>query len=93
MRDGQIMQMQAVGAQRDALILGQFQFLQTRQQAMERVLQVSSLMDRLRWLWDPSLLKEVVDAVQIELLKREKAELEAAMKKKKIEVVGGLAHA
>ena len=85
MRDGQIMAMQqrtgqAIAA-RDSLLLAQFEFLRTRQEAFERVLKVSTLRDRIGWALFPLDLLKVVDVVQLSLLQQaQKSLAEAAAK-------------
>lgn len=76
MRDGALHQMQAANAKRSALLLGQFEFLQTRQEAFERVLKVSRWHDRLRWAVQPALLLALVDAVQNNLLELHRSQLQ-----------------
>lgn len=88
MRDGAIHAMQQANGKRSALLLGQFEFLQTRQEAYERVLRVSKLRDRIKWVIWPAQLLAVVDAVQLTLLDKNRKALEAAAAKPKIEVVG-----
>lgn len=87
MRDAAIMQAQQASARRDALLYSQFEFLKTRQEALERVVMVSGLRDRLTWIWNPKKLLEVVDAVQIKLMQDAAKAKEA---KHKIAVVPGV---
>jgi hypothetical protein len=87
MRDGQIFEMHRANARRDALILGQFEFLQTEVEAMRRVLRVSKLRDRIKFIIWPELFYQVCDAVQADLLAQRKAAFEKAAEKPKIAVV------
>jgi hypothetical protein len=87
MRDGTILKMQQANARRSALMLQQFEFLQTRQQAEEGVIKASTVWQRLRWVVQPARFFAVVDAVQLNLLEKARREYEAAASKTKIEVV------
>lgn len=81
MRDATISRMHDANARRESLILAQLEFLKARQQAFERVVSVSSLRDRLRWLWNPAYLTAVVDAVQRNLMDEARRKMaEAAAK-------------
>ncbi len=90
MRDGSIVAMQNANAKRSALLLGQFEFLQTRQEAFERVISVSKWYDRVKWIFKPDLLLAVVDAVQMNLIQQNKRKLDEAAAKPKIDIVGSL---
>ena len=81
MRDATISRMHDANARRESLILAQLEFLKARQQAFERVVAVSSLSDRLRWLWQPDLLTAVVDAVQRNLMDEGRRNMAAAAAK------------
>lgn len=85
MRESEIRIMQQQNAARSGLILSQFQFLKTRQQAFEMVFKASSLFDRVLWLFRPFSFVEAVDAVHLSLLKEEKARVDAAVEKAKEE--------
>ncbi|MEK7092890.1 MAG: hypothetical protein AAB927_00225 [Patescibacteria group bacterium] len=76
--------MHQANAKRSALLLGQFEFLQTRLEAAERVVKVSGLWDRIKWLVFPLQFLRVVDAVQINLMNQHKAAIEAESRKAKI---------
>lgn len=89
MRDGSIMQMQRNNQQRDALILRQLEFLQTRQEAVERVLLVSKLRDRLGWIWNPARMAKLVDAVQMGLIQERRQQAAQAAAKPKIVMAPG----
>ena len=89
MRDSQAYQMHEANARRIGLLLRQFEFIQTRQEAFERVINVSGFLDRLRWMMWPSDFWKVVDAVQINLLNDRKRKMAEAAAKPKIEVVQG----
>ena len=78
--------MHEANAKRNALLLGQFEFLQTRQEAFERLLKVSSIIDRVRWLFNVNSFITTVDAIQVNLLNERKARLEAAQTKGKLKV-------
>ena len=87
MREGEMYRIQAASAKRSALLLGQFEFLQTRQEAFERVLSVSRWHDRVKWIFKPDILLAVVDAVQLNLMAQNKAKLDEQSKKPHIQVV------
>ena len=87
MRDAAIIEMDRRNTKRDGLILAQFEFLKTRQEAAELLLQSSGWRDRLRWaLWPAGFLTSL-DRVQGALLEESKAALAAASAKSKIQVV------
>lgn len=87
MRDGSIFQMHQANARRNALLLGQFEFLQTRQEALERVIRKASWWDRLNWIISVEGLFRVVDALQINLLNERRQQLEKVAAKPHIEVI------
>lgn len=84
MRDTTIQQMHQANARRDSLLLGQFEFLQTRQEAMERVVLAASWRDRFLWLVKPAHFFAVADAVQANLLAARRKQMEAAAAKPRI---------
>lgn len=86
MRDGAIVGMQQANARRSALLLNQLEFLQTRLEAVERVVRVSKLTDRIKWLIMPEQFLAVVDAVQLNLLEQAKKNFDEAQAKSKIVV-------
>lgn len=89
MRDASILKMHEANGRRSALLLEQFEFLQTRQEAFESVLKASSFGRRLKWLLWPDRLLRVVDAVQRVLLdQHRRAYAEAAEAAAKPKVVG-----
>lgn len=73
MRDGAILAIQKVNASRDALMFEQFEFLETRQEAFERLAKVSSLWCRLLWLLWPRDLLDAADGVQVALIQSRRA--------------------
>lgn len=87
MRDGTIVKMQQANARRSALLLGQHEFLQTRQEAFERVVSVSKWYDRVLWIFQPNKMLAIVDAVQISLLNQHKQKMAAEAAKTKIDIV------
>lgn len=90
MREREFYKYEASNAKRQALLLGQFEFLQTRQEAVERVVNVSSFVDRVKWLFWPRMFWTVVDAVQTGLLNKRAELRDKAAKRPKIDVVGAL---
>lgn len=89
MRDAHIMAMQEANSRRNGLVLAQFEFLKTRQEAFELVLRVSTWRDRLKWALAPAFLLAAVDAAQQVLLEKARHDLEAASAKARIAVVPG----
>lgn len=87
MRDGAIMEMQRKNTHRDGVILAQFEFLKTRQEAMENAMVLSTWQQRLRWFFKPRALLAVVDAIQLELIRDAQRDMAEQTAKKKIEVV------
>ena len=78
MRDGQIISMQQVNARRDALILRQWEFLETRQRAFESVVRNAGFWAKVRYFFNtPSFLNKV-DSVQMALLQEAKRMADAA---------------
>lgn len=90
MREREIYQLQANAAKRASLLLAQFEFLQTRQEAFERVISVSKWHDRVKWIFKPDAMLAVVDAVQINLMNANKKKLAEAAAKPKIDIVGAV---
>lgn len=88
MRDQTIYEQQRANFKRFSLLLGQFEFLQTRQEAMERVLKSASWWDRINFIFSVSGFFRVVDSVQISLLNKRRQEMEAAASKPHIQISG-----
>lgn len=95
MRDSQIHTMQAINARRSGMLLDRFVYLDTRQRALETVMFGLTLWSRIKLLFYPGDLKEIVDRVHIGLWNEEdkkrkdvvaKAKEEAA--KPKLTIVG-----
>jgi hypothetical protein len=80
----------AAARKRELLLLRQFQFLQLRQEAMERAEVCSTLWIRLKWLVNPALRIATVDATHRALIDKENAEAKQEAAKPKIQVVGAL---
>lgn len=70
--------MDSIRSKREGLILAQFEFLKTRQEAMERVLTVAPWYLRLSWALWPSDFLRAVDAVQMALIEQSKADMKKA---------------
>jgi hypothetical protein len=85
MRDDSIFRMQAVNVRRDALILDQWMFLETRQRAIESVLCSLRIRDRIILLFRPSEFKDIVDKVHLALLNDAKVKRDSAVSKAKEE--------
>jgi hypothetical protein len=76
MRDERIMAMDAVRSQREGLLLAQFEFLKTRQEAFEMVLVAAPWYIRFAWaLWPVDLLR-AVDARQTILIEKAEADMQ-----------------
>jgi hypothetical protein len=80
MRDQDFIQMQEANARRAALILSQFEFLNTRQLAYEQI--TSTRWGVFLMWWNPEVFKNLVDNRQRELLaacKKERQRAEQAI--------------
>lgn len=75
--------MQARNAKREMLVLNQWEFLETRQRALEIVLSGLSIWDRIAILMGRKSLKEAIDAVHLVLYKAAQKEREEMTKKAK----------
>lgn len=78
MRDSTIIEELRKNAKRNALLFSQFEFLQCRQDALERVMCVAKWTDRIKFFFNPDAFFKVVDAVQWNLIdarKRKRDEL------------------
>jgi hypothetical protein len=89
-REAEIRAMQEANGRRSWLILSQFEFLKTRQEAFERVWKTSTFVNRLRWFWNPAALMKVVDTVHAVLLNESKRQIQEAAKKPKLTVLSGV---
>lgn len=86
MRDGQIIEMDKQNAKRAGLLYVQFEYLKTRQEAIEAVEKVSTMRDRVCfWIW-PETKWAAVDAVQKDLLKKADEEMAAAQARNKLKI-------
>lgn len=90
MREREQYAIAAAARKRELLLLRQFQFLQLRQEAIERAALGSTFLIRLKWLWNPALLVATVDAIHRALIDKENADMKAEAAKPKIKVVGAL---
>lgn len=88
MRDGQLYLMQAANAKRNALLFSQWEFLNNRMTAFERVLFKSSLLERIAYFFFPNKMLEIVDSLTHNLQMEGKRKLEEAASKKKIVIAG-----
>lgn len=86
MRDEKIYQMQEAHVRRVFLLFRQYEFLNTRNMAIQQVL--SDRWSFLRAIWDPKWFWRLVDARQIELLAKCKEEERKAAEKPRILAVG-----
>lgn len=84
MRDATINDMHQQNAKRNMLMLRQFAFLKTRQEAMEQVLLRSSFLKRLSYLWDVQRFFKTVDGTQMILLQKEQEKVIAAAEAQKV---------
>lgn len=85
MREGEFRLLQARNAKREMLVLNQWEFLESRQRALELVLGGLSIWDRIAILMGLKSLKEAVDAAHLVLFKESQAAREAATEKAKEE--------
>lgn len=83
MREGEFRLLQARNAKREMLVLNQWEFLETRQRALELVLGGLSIWDRIAILMGRKSLKEAIDAVHLVLYKAAQKEREEMTKKAK----------
>lgn len=88
MREAEIRAMQNGAKNRDMVLFDQLNFLNMRQTAMETVLKVSLLRDRIKWAFNPAAFLAVVDNVQLKMRadSQERAQMKA--KAPKLTVVG-----
>jgi hypothetical protein len=86
MRDAQLHSMHHAIARRTALLLAQLEFLETRQEAMDRLLKVSKFIDRLGWIWSPLKFLQVLDATQLILMQQRRDQRAKIAAKPKIYV-------
>lgn len=83
MREAQVYAMQAANTKRNALLFGQFEFLDTRLQAIEIAIKKSRLKDRIKWsIWPQKFLSQVDDIHFLMIKEREKKRDELAKKPK-----------
>lgn len=97
MREREQYRLAAQAGKRELLLLRQFQFLQLRQEALERAESLTPAWTRVKWFFNPSAKYAVVDAIQKALMDKhnteaakvaEAAKAEAA--RPKIQIVGAL---
>ncbi len=85
MREGEFRLLQARNAKRELLVLNQWEFLESRQRALELVLGGLSIWDRIAILMGRKSLKEAVDAAHLVLFKASQEAREEMTKKAKEE--------
>ena len=85
MREGEFRLLQARNAKREMLVLNQWEFLESRQRALELVLGGLSIWDRIAILMGRKSLKEAVDAAHLVLFKVARESREELTKKAKEE--------
>ncbi len=85
MREGEFRLLQARNAKREMLVLNQWEFLETRQRALENILEHLTIWDRLMILMGLKSLKELIDTAHILLYREAQKEREAATDKAKEE--------
>lgn len=83
MREGEFRLLQARNAKREMLVLNQWEFLETRQRALESVLGGLNLLDRILMLVGFKMLKEEVDRVHMEMLREAERVREEMVRKVK----------
>ena len=85
MRESEFRFIQAQNAKRELALLNQWEFLESRQRALELVLIGLSIWDRIMILIGRKSFKEAVDAVHLGLLRESQAAREEMAKKAKEE--------
>ncbi len=85
MREGEFRLLQARNAKREMLVLNQWEFLESRQRALELVLGGLSIWDRIAILMGRKSLKEAVDAAHLVLFKASQEAREEMTQKAKEE--------
>lgn len=85
MREGEFRLLQARNAKRELLVLNQWEFLESRQRALELVLGGLSIWDRIAILMGRKSLKEAVDAAHLVLFKASQEAREEMTQKAKEE--------
>ena len=85
MREGEFRLLQARNAKREMLVLNQWEFLESRQRALELVLEGQSIWDRIAILMGRKSLKEAVDAAHLVLFKASQEARKEMTKKAKEE--------
>lgn len=86
MRDSAIIAMEAENAKRAGLLFVQFEYLKTRQEAIEDVELTATLWQRVVFFFEPAAKWRVIDAVQNDKLKQADKEMEAAQQRRKIQL-------
>lgn len=89
MRDATIIAEMRNNAKRGGLLLAQFEYLKTRQEAGEVLLASSTWKDRLRWAIWPVLFLQALEGVQNHLLEQSRKALDESAAKAKIQIVPG----
>lgn len=87
MRESEIRYMQMMSAKRSMMLAKQFLFLKCRQEAFERVIKVSSLWMRIRYLLNVPLFFSVWDGVTASLIAEDSKAMEDAVKKNQTGVI------
>lgn len=85
MRESEFRLLQARNAKREMLVLNQWEFLESRQRALELVLGGLSIWDRIAILMGRKSLKEAVDAAHLVLFKASQEAREEMTQKAKEE--------
>lgn len=85
MRESEFRIFQARNARREMLVLNQYEFIESRQRALELVLGGLSIWDRIAMLMGRKSLKEAVDEAHIRLFREVQAEREEMVKRAKEE--------
>lgn len=82
-RESEVRMMNARNARREMLIIKQWEFLESRQRALESVLGGLNLLDRILMLVGFKMLKEEVDRVHMEMLREAERVREEMVRKVK----------
>ena len=88
MREYEIRSMPAANAKRNALMLSQWEFMNTRMMAFENVLKSSGFWNRVIYFLRPLAFLDAVDALNMALLEEGKRKAQEAATKPRLTVVG-----
>jgi hypothetical protein len=88
MREAEIRAQQASAVNRDKILFDQMNFLNMRMTALETVLKVSTVWNRIKWAFNPLAFLAVVDAVQLQIHRESQEAAKKRATAPKLTVVG-----